>query len=45
MELLGHSVHKSRTLSQQIEIVFNPDKVQILSGKGIQITRPEMVSQ
>lgn len=43
--LLGSAAHKSRTLSQQIEIAFNPDKVQIFLGKGIQTTIPEAVSQ
>lgn len=43
--LLGSAEHKSRTLSQPIEITFNPDKVQIFPGKGIQTIIPEAVSQ
>ena len=41
----GSPTHKSRTLSQPIEIAFNPDKVQIFPGKGIQTTIPKAVSQ
>lgn len=37
--------HKSRTLSQPTEIAFNPDKVQIFPGKGLQTAISETVSQ
>ena len=43
--LLGSTAHKSRTVSQQIEIAFNLEKVRILPGKGIQTITPEAVSQ
>ena len=43
--LLGSAAHKSRTLSQPIEIAFNPDKVQIFPEKDIQTITPEAVSQ
>ena len=43
--LPGSPAHKSRTRSQPIEIAFNPDKVQILPGNGIQTMIPDTVSQ
>ncbi|MEJ2242269.1 MAG: hypothetical protein P8Y18_09015 [Candidatus Bathyarchaeota archaeon] len=37
--------HKSRILSHAIEVVFKPDNLQILPGKGIQTTTAETASQ